>query len=217
MTTDLLKMLHWGKTLVPIGMPELWNLPLWVKPLIAFWLLGNTQSPPPGGPTPVHSSLLFTSVYCSKATSVPLRRKLWAPILEGSPLPPIGSFQASVALTYHEDGPRYPQRLPVPISCTLQEAGAQARSRSGSKPTLSPSSLPSSAGSLLPVCASQKFTGNVGMKKSPGHVTLALLNPFKFPKDSSSHLHSLERSMGPRLIVVLQARKAGSKDLPTLR
>lgn len=99
-------------------------------------------------------------------------------------------------------------RSPAPCGKGVPKPGG----RSGSKPTLSPSSLPSSAGSLLPVCASQKFTGNVGMKKSPGHVTLALLNPFKFPKDSSSHLCSLGRfvspgDVGPRLMVVPQAQK----------
>lgn len=85
-------MLQFGKNkaLVPVGMPMLWNPPLWVKPLIALWPLGNPRSPPPWGTTPVYSSLLFTSVYCSKAAPVPLRRKLWAPVLADSPLLPQG-------------------------------------------------------------------------------------------------------------------------------
>lgn len=58
----------------------------------------------------------------------------------------------------------------------LQKEGAQegrwgeeGRQEEGGPPACL-SFLPSLAGSLLPVCASQKFTGIAGMKKSPGHV-----------------------------------------------
>ena len=40
---------------------------------------------------------------------------------------PIVSSEATVALTYQENGPRYVQRLTVPISHPLWEGGAQAQ------------------------------------------------------------------------------------------
>lgn len=87
-------------------------------------------------------------------------------------------------------GPDTPEGCLFQSPAPCREGVLKPGGRSGCKPTLSPSFLPSSAGSLLPVCASQKFTGNVGMKKSPGQAPLVLLRPFKFPKDSSSHLGS---------------------------